>query len=46
MVQFFMESGCLGGGGGGGGGGTLFAVRACSSFWIAKLSESLASRIV
>ena len=34
--------------GGGGGGGDAFYLRvmACSSFWIAKLSESSALRIV
>ena len=33
--------------GGGGGGGVLYlCVKACSSFWIAKLSESSPSRIV
>ena len=49
----FMDSGWLisemegGGGGGGGGGGETLLLRVSRfSFWIAKLSESFASRIV
>ena len=36
----------VGGGGGGGAAALNLRVRACSSFWIAKLSESSVSRIV
>ena len=51
MVHFLWKVGdwfakWKGGGGGGGRGVLHLRIKACSSFWITKLSESFASRIV